>query len=570
MCAAGVERPVPVSESAVPGALRGRRGWTFAVLLGVGLGQAAAAIAWSQVIAAAVNGIGAAAAPALVAVGSTLAGLALASAALVGGERVLAEHLGQGWVNEIRVVLFEHVARTPVREHNRSTGATTMRFVGDLTALRRWASLGLAKLAVGLPLLVGCLVALTLVSPLVAAAAGGVVLLGMLATALVTPMLRRTNRLARSRRSRMASHVTEHVGHRLVMQTFGRSGAERRQVRRQGRRLARAMVRRAYAVGTVRGIGEATTLLATAAALVAGTLGGVSPGAAAAAIAVVGIMVIPLRDLSRVAEYRSAAVVAAEKIVQVLDRPTRADPGPDAPPLPAGPGRVQLDGVCLDGLFGPLHATAEPGSVVALVGPNGAGKSTLLSMLAGLTPSDGGTVVLDGADVHAARESSVRAAIGVVGPDVPLLRGTIADNVCYGDPDADGRRLNDTVRASGLNELLRSLPAGLQTRVGEGGAGLSAGQRQRVALARALLPGPRVLLLDEADAHLDPLATGVIDRVIAGFTGTVIVVTHRPERLAGVDVVWQLAGGRLSVLPPAARGPGTALKLPSVEDCPGG
>ena len=542
-------------NAAVPAALRGRRRCTFAALLGVGLGQAGAAIAWSQVIGATVNGLATAAGAAtpLVQIGSMLVGLALASAALVGGERVLAEHLGQGWVNEIRVVLFEHVARTPVREYRRSTGATTMRFVGDLTALRRWASLGLAKLAVGVPLVVGCLVALTLVSPLVAAAAGGVVVLGMLATALLTPMLRRTNRQARSRRARVASHVTEHVGNRLVMQAFGRTGAERRQVRRQGRSLGRAMVRRAHAIGTVRGIGEATTLLATAAALVAGTLGEVSPGAAAAAIAVVGIMVTPLRDLSRVAEYRAAAVVAGEKVVQVLGRPTRADPGPDAPSLPAGPGRVQLDGVRLDGLFGPLHATAEPGSVVALVGPNGAGKSTLLSMLAGLTPPDGGTVRLDGADVHAACERSVRAAIGVVGPDVPLLRGTIAVNVRYGDPEADGRRLNETVHASGLDELLRSLPAGLQTSVGEGGAGLSAGQRQRVALARALLPGPRVLLLDEADAHLDPLAAGAIDRAITGFAGTVIIVTHRPERLAGVDVVWQLAGGRLLVLPPVAR-----------------
>ncbi|MGI9063573.1 MAG: ATP-binding cassette domain-containing protein [Pseudonocardiaceae bacterium] len=538
----------------VPAALRGRRRATFAALLGLGLGQAAAAVAWSQVVGSTVDGLAATAgaATSVVTAGGLLIGLALVAAALVGGERVLAEKLGQSWVNEIRIVLFEHVARTPVREHRRSTGATTLRFVGDLTALRRWASLGLAKLAVGVPLVMGCLVALTLISPLVAAATGGVVALGMLATGLVTPMLRRTNRTARSRRGRVAAHVTEHVGNRLVMQAFGRTGAERRRVRTRGRHLGRAMVHRAQAIGAVRGIGEATTLLATTAALVAGTLGGISPGDAAAAIAVVGIMVTPLRDLSRVAEYRAAAVVGTEKILQVLGRPTRSDPGPDAPPLPAGPGRVRLDGVRLDGLFGPLHAEAEPGSVVALVGPNGAGKSTLLSMLAGLTPPDGGTVQLDDADVHAARERSVRSAIGIVGPDVPLLRGTIADNVRYGDPAADGRRLHDTVRASGLDELLRTLPAGLQTPVGEGGAGLSAGQRQRVALARALLPGPRVLLLDEADAHLDANAAAAIDRTIAGFAGTVIVVTHRPERVACVDVVWELAGGRLRVLPAGA------------------
>ena len=91
--------------------------------------------------------------------------------------------------------------------------------------------------------------------------------------------------------------------------------------------------------------------------------------------------------------------------------------------------------------------------------------------------------------VHAACERSVRAAIGVVGPDVPLLRGTIADNVRYGDPEAGGRRLNETVHASGLDELLRSLPAGLQTSVGEGGAGLSAGQQRPREGHPLALPG---------------------------------------------------------------------------------
>ncbi len=536
----------------IPGALRGRRKWTFGALLLVGFAHAAVAVVWSQALGTLVDGLAAEGDAGLKKAAAVMIGLALSAAALVAGERVLAEHLGQGWINDVRIRLFEHVARTPVREFRRSTGATTLRFVGDLTALRRWASLGLAKLAVAVPLVLGCLVALVLVNPLVAVAAGGVVLVGLVTTVCSGEPLRRTSRRARRRRAQVAAHVNEHVGHRLVMQAFGRTDAERLVLRRRGRRLGRAMVRRAQVIGMVRGIGEATTLLATGAALLAASAGGVSPGSAAAAIAVVGIMVTPVRDLSRVAEYRAAAVVAIEKIGQVLARPIRHQPGPNAPELPSGLGELRIDGLVLDGLMGPLSVTGEPGEVIALIGPNGAGKSTLLAVLAGLVPPDRGAVLLDGVDLHSARESDVRAAIGLVTPDLPLLRGTIADNVRYADPEVDDSRLAAAIVRSGLCELLADLPDGMRTRVGEGGAGLSAGQRQRVALARALLTEPRVLLLDEADAHLDPVSAGVVDRVLEEYAGTVVLVTHRPDRLGVRHTRWYLRGGRLDVEAPSS------------------
>lgn len=536
-----------MTAPAIPRALRGRRRGMFAALVALGVGQALAAVTWSLIIGSLVDGLAAPGTAGLALRTTGLISLALVAGLLVARERVLAEHLGQRWVNEIRVLLFDHVARTPVRQYRGSTGATALRFVGDLTALRRWASLGMAKLAVAAPLVMGCLVALLLVSPLVAMAAGAVVAAGLGATVASAARLRATSRIARRRRARVAAHVTEHVGQRLVMQAFGRADDERHRVHRAGRSLTRAMVRRARAVGLIRGIGEVTTLLATGAALLAAVISGVSPGAAAAAIAVVAVLVTPLRELSRVTEYRAGAVVATEKITQMLARPVRPRPARPAPPLPAGSGRLELDGVTLDGVFGPLSATAEPGEVVTLVGPNGAGKSMLLAVLAGLVYPDRGRVLLDGADVHTAAEADVRRSIGLVTPDLPLLRGTIADNVRYADPEADGWAVHDAIHRSGLGELLASLPDGLRTRVGEGGAGLSTGQRQRVALARALLTGPRVLLLDEAEAHLDPAATGVIDRVLAEFAGTVILVTHQPERLAGIRTTWRLAAGRLRV-----------------------
>jgi ABC-type multidrug transport system fused ATPase/permease subunit len=560
--AGGMSAMDPDRVPTLPRALAGRRALMFAGLLGIGLGAAAAAVVWSLLVGEVVGRLWdpAGAGPVTPAV-IALVLLAVAAAGLVGWERVLAEQLGHSWVNDLRRAVFERVARTPVRDRGRSTGATAMRFVGDMTAVRRWASLGLAKLAVGLPMVLGCLVALVLASPLIAVAVAAVMIAGTGGVQLVMPRLYATNRRARRRRARVAGHVTEHVAHRLVMQAFGREDAERRRLSRHGRTLGRAMVRRAEMIGAVRAIGEATTLLATAAALAAAVVARVDAAAAAAALAVIGILTTPLRDLARVAEYRAAAAVALEKLEQMMRRPVRERPDPAVVvPLPAGPGRLQLRGVTVHGLFGGVTAEVPAGGVVALVGPNGSGKSTLLTVLAGLAEPDRGQVLLDGVDVRTVAERDLRRAIGLVGPDLPLLRGTIAENIRYADPDADDRRLHDAIRLSSLDEVLRELPEGLDTPVGEGGAGLSAGQRQRVALARAVLTRPRILLLDEADAHLDTAATAV-DRLLGDFPGTVVLATHRRERLRQVRSVWRLADGVLHVQSPIERN-GTLTEEP--------
>jgi ABC-type multidrug transport system fused ATPase/permease subunit len=178
---------------------------------------------------------------------------------------------------------------------------------------------------------------------------------------------------------------------------------------------------------------------------------------------------------------------------------------------PEGPGRLEARGVGLGDVLHGVDLVAEPGSgsVIAVVGPNGSGKSTRLTLLAGLVEPGRGSVLLDSVDVRQLDEFDLRKAIGLAGPDLPLLRGTIADNVGYGDPRADD--VAAVVAASGVGEPFATLSDGLDTRVGECGRGLPTRQRQRVALARAVLARPWVLLLDEAGAHLDPVAAGAVD-----------------------------------------------------------
>ncbi|MFC7331467.1 ABC transporter transmembrane domain-containing protein, partial [Marinactinospora rubrisoli] len=213
----------------LPRLLAGRRRRTFAALVAVGLAQATGAVLWALLVSRAVAGMTAGPQPArtLVAWAAAAAGLAAAVGALRCAERVLAERLGQSWSAEVRLALFRRVTAAPLRTpgRGRSTGGTTLRMTGDLSALRRWASLGLARLAVALPLLAGCLVAFAVIAPAAAAAAGVVLAAGGAAAVALSSWLRAADRAARSRQARVAAHVVERIGCGQVVRAFGRERA---------------------------------------------------------------------------------------------------------------------------------------------------------------------------------------------------------------------------------------------------------------------------------------------------------------------------------------------------------
>jgi ABC-type multidrug transport system fused ATPase/permease subunit len=264
-------------------------------------------------------------------------------------------------------------------------------------------------------------------------------------------------------------------------------------------------------------------------------------------MAIVALLVPALRDLSRVYEYWQESRVSSQKIRSFLNTPSLVYEVRNAPDLKPGPGRLEFYGVGLSGIVNEVTTLAEPGAIVALVGPNGAGKSTLMSLAARLIDPDEGRILLDGQDLAKHSLTSVRRAIGMVSPDLPLLRGTVNKNLRYRWPKAPEEEVNRVRAMCGIDEVLAELPEGDQTRVTEGGGNLSLGQRQRIALARALLGNPSILLLDEADAHLDSNANRILKRILDEYTGTVLWVTHNPERLAKADIIWRMENGRLSV-----------------------
>ncbi len=259
---------------------------------------------------------------------------------------------------------------------------------------------------------------------------------------------------------------------------------------------------------------------------------------------------LPLRQVG--AQYHAAAegLAAAEEIFEVLETRTTGTTG--TAELPAGaPLRIEIEGIAVryegrgEDSPRPVSLTVGPGECVALTGPSGAGKSTLLQVLLGFVTPTAGRIRVAGVDLAELSPAQWRQQIAWVPQRPHLFAGTIAENVRLARAGASDADVAEALKDAGAWEFVTALPRGVETPLGEGGVGLSAGQRQRLALARAFLADRPVLLLDEPTAALDgETEAGVVDAVRRLSTGrTVLLVVHRPALLAVADRVVEMAAG---------------------------
>lgn len=279
---------------------------------------------------------------------------------------------------------------------------------------------------------------------------------------------------------------------------------------------------------------------------------------------------LPLRQVG--AQYHAAAegLAAAEEIFSVLERPA---PASGTGPVPAD-GTLSFEGVTVRypgrsaDAVSDVNLTVAPGETVALVGPSGAGKSTLLNVLLGFVRPTGGRVRIGGADLTGLDPAQWHARVAWVPQQPHLYAGTIAENVRLARPDADDAAVRRALRDAGALEFVDALAAGADTVLGEGGSGLSAGQRQRLALARAFLADRPVLLLDEPTAALDGATeaevVAAVRRLAAG--RTVLLVVHRPALLEVADRVVRLEE---PVCPAPTDGAPKAVAARPLDEAPG-
>jgi ATP-binding cassette subfamily B protein len=282
--------------------------------------------------------------------------------------------------------------------------------------------------------------------------------------------------------------------------------------------------------------------------------GSLTIGAFTAFYAYLLMLISPMRTLGYMLSAAQRATASGARIFQVLDRAPRINAPADAPRLPAGPGRVSLEGVSLtfEGNSRPalrdIDLEIEAGSTVALVGAMGSGKTALVSLLPRLYEATAGSVRIDGADVRDVDLVSLRQAIAVVTDDPFLFSATVHDNIAYGRPDATREEVVRAAEVAQAADFISELPQGYETRVGERGLTLSGGQRQRIAIARAVLADPRILVLDDATSSVDASTEQEIKLALREVMAdrTTFVIAHRLSTIALADEIVVLEDGRIA------------------------
>ena len=514
----------------------------------------------------------------VVVIALVIAGLAVFDAGLGLAERWQASRIGEGLILDLRRAVFSHVQRMPVAFFTRTrTGALVSRLNNDVIGAQRAFTSTLSGLVTNVIQLVLTVVVMLSLS-------WQVTLLAMvMLPVFVVPARRVGARMAGLQReaadlnAAMTTQMTERFsapGATLV-KLFGRPEAEASEFGERAARVRDIGVRTAMATRIF--LTALTLVSALAQALVYG-LGGylaytgkIEAGAVVSLALLLTRLYAPLTALANAQVDVMSALVSFERVFEVLDLPLTITEKPGATALRAGPLSVELRDVrfsypsassvslasleevaVLDARGGEevLHGVsllAEAGQLVALVGSSGAGKSTIASLLARLYDVDSGAVLLGGHDVRDTTFDALRGAVGVVTQDGHLFHDTLEANLRYADPDATEDQLWHALRRARLEPLVRSLPDGLGTVVGERGYRLSGGERQRLTIARLLLAQPRVVVLDEATAHLDSESEHAVQEALTeALVGrTAIVIAHRLTTIRDADLICVVEGGRI-------------------------
>ncbi|KOV99103.1 ABC transporter [Streptomyces sp. NRRL B-1140] len=507
-----------------------------------------------------------------------IAVIAVAEAALGILGRRLSATLGEHLILDLRTAVFDHVQRMPVAFFTRTrTGALVSRLNNDVIGAQRAFSTTLSGV-------VGNLVTLLLTLVVMLTLSWQITLLALvLLPVFVVPARRMGSRMARMQReaatlnAAMGTRMTERFsapGATLV-KLFGRPEEESREFAERARRVADIGIRTATAQAAF--ITALTLVSALALALVYG-LGGwfalrgaLEPGAVVSLALLLTRLYAPLTALAGARVEVMSALVSFERVFEVLDLRPLIEEKPDARPVPDGPVAVEFEQVrfgypaadkvslasleevaSLDGRGGDevLHGLsfrAEAGQTVALVGSSGAGKSTIAQLMPRLYDADEGAVRIGGVDVRDLTARSLRQTLGMVTQDGHLFHDTVRANLLLARPEATESDLWDALRRARLDELVRSLPDGLDTVVGERGYRLSGGERQRMTIARLLLARQRVVILDEATAHLDNTSEAAVQEALAeALEGrTAVVIAHRLSTVRAADQILVVEAGRI-------------------------
>jgi len=508
-----------------------------------------------------------------------IAVLALVDALLTLVQRWFSARIGEGLIYNLRTEVFDHVQRMPVAFFMRAqTGALVSRLNTDVIGAQRALTTTLSSVVSNVISLILVLVTMLVLSWQVTLVALVLLPLFVLPAKWVGRRMSGLTREQMQLDAEMSSVMTErfNVAGAMVTKLYGRPADEAAAFGARAARVRDVGVTVAM-YGTVFRI--ALGLVAALATAMVYGIGGVMVvdgvfdiGTLVALAALLMRLYGPLTSLSNVHVDVMTALVSFDRVFEVLDLKPMVSERPGAVPVPEGPVSVEFDDVhfrypsaeevslaSLESVArqdtGPsqqvlkgISFTAAPGSLVALVGPSGAGKTTITSLVSRLYDVDAGTVRINGLDVREATFASLRDTVGVVMQDAHLFHDTIGANLRYAKPEASDEEIWQALRAAQIADQIEGLPERLDTVVGDRGYRLSGGEKQRLALARLLLKAPRVVVLDEATAHLDSESEAAVQKALktalAGRTS--LVIAHRLSTIREADEILVVQDGRIA------------------------
>jgi ATP-binding cassette subfamily B protein len=504
--------------------------------------------------------------------------LALFDAFLALFIRWYSARIGEGLIYDLRRQVFDHVQRMPLAFFVRTqTGALISRLNSDVIGAQQAFTTTLSSVVSNVISLVVVTIAMLALSWQITLAALALLPIFLVPARFVGRRLAAMTRDSMQLNADMSSTMTErfNVSGALLVKLFGRPDVERDQFSSRAALVADIGVRIAMAN---RGFFVALTLIASLATALVYGVGGVmaidgalTVGTLVALAALLGRLYGPLTALSNVRIDVMTALVSFERVFEVLDLPPMIADRPGAIDLPTGPTSVRFDHVDFgyptadqvslaslevvartesapSGLV--LHDVSfevAPGQMFAVVGPSGAGKTTMTSLIPRLYDATAGRVLVGEHDVRDVTLASLQATVGVVTQDAHLFHDTIEANLRYAAPDATSVQIWDALESAQIAGLVRSLPDGLATVVGDRGHRLSGGEKQRLAIARLLLKSPSVVILDEATAHLDSeserYVQAALDGALVGRTS--LVIAHRLSTVRAADQILVVDDGRI-------------------------
>ncbi len=487
-----------------------------------------------------------------------LVGLVVVGAVITAAGRYLLERTGEHVVRSARDRLSGRILALRVSSVDRlQPGDLMSRLTADIAVLRSVVANALVNGVVGVVMMAGAITLLAVTDLVLLAAAGGVLAGSFLMMALVMPRIADANQRAQAAIGQLGAVAERALG---AFRTVKASGAERRELDRAVDASRSAWRHGLRAVRLQATVGVSGTLSTQATFIVVLGLGASRVASGGLTLSSLIMFLVCLMYLSgpvgqvvsAVAQWQAglAAVRRLAEVERLPREPSAPDSIPSARPDPVS---VAFTGVSfgyapdLPPVLHDVTFSVPATGMTAVVGPSGAGKSTLFALLERFYEAERGVVAVAGRDVRHWPLSELRAAIGYVEQDAPVLAGTLRDNLRYAVPAATDDEIHAVLVRARLATLLDQLPDGLDTVVGHRGTTLSGGQRQRVAIARALLRKPRLLLLDEITSQLDTSSELALREAVedVATTTTVIVIAHRLSTVVNADRVVVLDAGRV-------------------------